>query len=107
MSSMIEDKGAEYAAQWPATIARQTGLAAPWVAVALQRAGHLTEEQVRDAEHAMEHGQLVPQVGEMAPASARAVVEHLRDIERELRESQMADCQCCGTPLRGGECPAC
>lgn len=104
---MIEDRGREFAAAWPAGMARHIRLSPEWVATAMKELGLITPERESTVRSAFLAGQLVEEVGALAPEQAKAIIAKLHEIKHKIVEDQGSHCYSCGVSLDKGECPSC
>jgi hypothetical protein len=107
MNTMIEDRGSEYAARWPAAHTRRIGLGREWAATALKDIGALAPEREHAVRTALLSDELVPEVAALTPQQAKAVIARLHEIKRAITESRKTNCYYCGVDLLGGQCPSC
>jgi hypothetical protein len=103
-SMMIDDKGEAYVAEWPHRIADGIGISVEHLATALHRVTGAVVNQM-----AFYPRTALPQIAELSPAQAKAVVAAMRTIRDEITSRQdVTHCRTCGLRLsRSGECDEC
>src|SRR5690606_14519813 len=104
---MIDAKGSDYVVRWPHAIADKIGLSVEYVQEALRRAGCAAPDNQMVFYRSKDTGEPVPEIAQLLPEQARAVVEMMRTIKQEIAAARLTHCRCCGLKLKGDECPAC
>lgn len=106
MTTMQDNRSAEYIVRWPHAIARATGISVEHVAEALRR---VTGVQVKQSVfyHSEQANTPVTEIGCLSPEQAKAVVAAMQQIKQEITAAQKTHCWSCGLKLRDGKCPGC
>lgn len=104
---MIEAKGADYVVRWPHNLARRMRVSVGYVGEALEAISGVRVEEA--AFYASEKAGLpVPDIGDLEPEQAMAVIARVEQIKKELNEARKTCCWCCGLTLNAdGTCRAC
>lgn len=101
--TMIEDRGAEYVAAWPAMTTRDLGMGLDYILDAIRAVVPGATISWED----LHTGEPLPSIGALTVEQARAVVAELLAIKRRLRERERTHCRGCGLPLVRGRCQEC
>lgn len=103
MSTMIEDRGAEYVAQWPEEIARKLRCGVGWVTTAISEV-----TGVRVTEMDGFTGAAAETVGTLTATQAQEVIVRVRRSLAAIAAREATHCRFCGLRLnRNGRCDEC
>ncbi|MEV8606182.1 hypothetical protein AB0465_40680 [Streptomyces griseoviridis] len=106
--STMAARGQDYVAAWPAGITRKLRLTPAYVAEALVRAGHATEDERPALATAILRGEPVDQDAALTPDTTKAVIAELRANSADLTETTKTHCHYCGLKHQAdGECRSC
>lgn len=106
-TTAMRDKGDAYVAAWPTVISAKLGLSCEYTAVAMRRAGIVDKATEQRLRRAFLRDEVTPEVGDLTPGTAYAVIGELRAIRAEISARSGTHCPTCGLPLRHGECSEC